>query len=86
MRAEPPPRCTRDWSIDVFVTTCGEPLDVVRRTVTAALGMEGAHRTYVLDDAGRDDVRAIGTALGAEYVRRGTRTGAKAGNLNHALG
>ena len=84
-RAEPPPRCTRDWSIDVFVTTCGEPLDVVRRTVAAALGMEGAHRTYVLDDAGRDDVRAMAQALGAEYVRRGTRTGAKAGNLNHAL-
>ncbi|HEY7422153.1 MAG TPA: glycosyltransferase [Gaiellaceae bacterium] len=84
-RAEPPPRCTRDWSIDVFVTTCGEPLDVVRRTVTAALGMEGAHRTYVLDDGGRDDVRALAQSLGAEYIRRGSREGAKAGNLNHAL-
>jgi len=84
-RAEPPPQSTRSWSIDVFVTTCGEPLDVLRRTVTAAIGMEGAHRTYVLDDAGRDDVRALAKALGAEYVRRGTRKGAKAGNLNHAL-
>ena len=84
-RAKPPPRSTRAWSIDVFVTTCGEPLYVVRRTVAAAVGMEGAHRTYVLDDAGRDDVRALAKALGAEYIRRGTRKGAKAGNLNHAL-
>jgi len=84
-RAEPPPPSTRSWSIDVFVTTCGEPLDVVRRTVAAAVGMNGAHRTYVLDDGGRDDVRALARALGAEYVRRGTRSGAKAGNLNHAL-
>lgn len=84
-RAEPPPRSTRSWSIDVFVTTCGEPLDVLRRTVAAAVHMDGAHRTYVLDDAGRDDVQAMARALGAEYVRRGTREGAKAGNLNHAL-
>jgi len=84
-RTEPPPRSTRDWSIDVFVTTCGEPLEVVRRTVAAAVRLEGAHRTYVLDDAGRDDVRAMAKALGAEYVRRGNRKGAKAGNLNHAL-
>ena len=71
-RAEPPPRSTRSWSVDVFVTTCGEPLDVLRRTVAAAVRMDGAHRTYVLDDAGRDDVQAMARALGAEYVRRGT--------------
>ncbi|MBW3661529.1 MAG: glycosyltransferase [Actinobacteria bacterium] len=80
----PPPGET--WfSIDVFVPTYGEPLDVLRRTVTAAVGMDGSHRTYVLDDAVRDEVRQLAVELGAEYIPRESSGGAKAGNLNHAM-
>ncbi len=72
-------------TIDVFITTYGEDIEVIRRTVSAALAMHGRHRTYVLDDGRSDAVRDLARELGAEYVRRENNAGAKAGNLNHAL-
>ncbi|MBF0816995.1 glycosyltransferase [Microbacterium paludicola] len=71
--------------VDVFVTVYGEDLDTVRRTVTAAVALRGRHRTWVLDDGHSDEVRAMAAETGAWYVRRLTSTGAKAGNINHAL-
>lgn len=72
-------------SVDVFVTTYGEDLDVIRRTVAAALAIRGHHRTLVLDDGRSDEVRDLAEELGAEYVRRPDNRCAKAGNINHAL-
>jgi cellulose synthase (UDP-forming) len=72
-------------SVDVFVTVYGEDLDVVRRTVTAAVALRGAHTTYVLDDGRSDAVRDMAAEVGARYVRRLSSGGAKAGNVNHAL-
>ncbi|MEP6480586.1 MAG: cellulose synthase catalytic subunit [Rhodoglobus sp.] len=72
-------------TVDVFITTYGEPLDVIRKTVTAALAMRGAHLTWVLDDGRSDEVRLLAESLGARYVRRLSSGGAKAGNVNHAL-
>ncbi len=57
-------------SVDVFVTTYGEDLDVIRRTVSAALAIRGRHRTLVLDDGRSEEVRELALELGAEYVRR----------------
>jgi len=71
--------------VDVFVTVYGEQLDTIRRTVEAAVAMDGAHRTWVLDDGRSDEVRALTAELGAWYVRRLSSGGAKAGNVNHAL-
>lgn len=71
--------------IDVFITTYGEDIDVIRKTVVAALAMKGRHTTYVLDDGHSDDVRALAERLGARYIRRLGSSGAKAGNVNHAL-
>jgi len=84
-RVETPPRSTRSRTIDVFITTCGEPIEVLQRTVAAAVSLDGDHRTFVLDDARRSEVRHLCRKLGAEYVTRSDREGAKAGNLNHAL-
>src|ERR1700722_16986592 len=42
--SEPPP------TIDVFITACGEPDDLVLRTALAARDMRLPHRTIVLDD------------------------------------
>jgi cellulose synthase (UDP-forming) len=72
-------------SIDVFITTYGEDLGTIRRTVTAALAMTGSHLTWVLDDGRSDGVKALASELGARYVRRLGNSGAKAGNVNHAL-
>jgi cellulose synthase (UDP-forming) len=82
---EPPPRRRTAFSVDVFITTYGEPLDILERTVEAAVAMDGEHETYVLDDAGRPEVAELAEMLGAQYIARGWRRGAKAGNLNNAL-
>jgi cellulose synthase (UDP-forming) len=78
-------------SLDVFVTVCGEPVEMVERTLVAALAIEYPHRTYVLNDgrvAGMPGWEAI-EALAARYrVPCFTRIDGcrgKAGNLNHAL-
>lgn len=75
----------RPVTIDVFITTYGEDVETIRRTVGAALAMQGEHRTWVLDDGRSDEVRDLAAELGARYVRRLSSNGAKAGNLNHAL-
>jgi len=82
---------TATGSLDVFVTVCGEPRDMVERTLAAALAIDYPHRTFVLNDgrlAGLDGWQSI-EELAREYgVPCFTRTEGsrgKAGNLNHAL-
>jgi len=72
-------------TVDVFITTYGEALEDIRRTVTAAVALDGAHTTYVLDDGKSAAVRDLARELGAEYVAREGNAHAKAGNVNHAL-
>ena len=75
----------RPVDIDVLITAYGEDIGVIRRTVAAAIAIEGRHHTWVLDDGHSDEVRALAAELGARYVRRLESHGAKAGNINHAL-
>ncbi|MFV0450841.1 MAG: glycosyltransferase family 2 protein, partial [Propioniciclava sp.] len=75
----------RPVTVDVLITVYGEPLEVIRRTVVAALAIRGAHTTWILDDGRSDEVRALAEELGCDYVRRLTNHGAKAGNINNAL-
>ena len=72
-------------TVDVFITTYGESIDAIRRTVTAAIAIRGEHVTWILDDGRSDEVRDLAAELGARYVRRLSSGGAKAGNVNHAL-
>lgn len=77
--AAPPP-------VDVLIPTFNEPVDIVEPTVRAATRMEGARvKVYLLDDGGRPEMAAMATRLGATYVTRTDHSGAKAGNINHAL-
>ncbi len=72
--------------VDVLIPVYDEPLDVVEPTVAAAVALEGAAVTvHVLDDAGRPELATLAARLGARYVHRSDRRGAKAGNLNNAL-
>ena len=85
---KPAPR----WSgptpaVDVLIPVYNEPIDVVAPTVAAAVGLRGAEVTvYLCDDAGRPELADLARRAGARYVRREGNAGAKAGNLNHALG
>lgn len=82
-RHAPPP--APGWTVDVFIPTYNEPLSVLKPTVLAALAMRYPHRTYVLDDGRRDEVKRFCAEVGAEYLTRPDNRGAKAGNINAAL-
>jgi cellulose synthase (UDP-forming) len=76
-----------DWAptVDVFVTACGEPLEIVLGTVRAARDMRTPHDTWVLDDGRSDELRDACAREGVGYLRRAGREHAKAGNVNAAL-
>ena len=85
----PLPADPESWpSIDVFIPTYNEPLEVVRPTVFAALALDWPkHKlnVYVLDDGRREEFRQFAAECGAGYIIRPDNKGAKAGNINHAL-
>jgi cellulose synthase (UDP-forming) len=82
-----------DAPVDVFITVCGEPVEIVRETARAARAMNYPRpfRVYLLNDglvAGKDNWREIeelADELGVTCITRVTPGGAKAGNINHAL-
>ena len=86
--APPPPPDSA--SVDVFITTYNEPIELVLTTVRAALGIRYPHSTWVLDDGARPELEAQLERLGVGYITRGDEwlgkpRHAKAGNLNNAL-
>src|SRR5215471_17942687 len=81
--AKPPIRFP---SVDVFITTYNESIDIVRRTLTGAMAIDYPSKTvYVLDDGHRPEIREMTERFGALYLSRPTNEHAKAGNLNYAL-
>lgn len=85
LTARQPPPPEENVTVDVFVPTLNEPVDVVRRTLIAARGMDYPHQTWLLDDGNRPEMRALARRLGCLYLARSENTDAKAGNLNNAL-
>jgi cellulose synthase (UDP-forming) len=78
---------SRPPTVDVFVPVYNEPLDVVEPTIKAATRLAGGDvRVALLDDKGRNDLKMLAARHRVAYLRRGVNTGAKAGNINHALG
>ncbi|HYH76296.1 MAG TPA: glycosyltransferase [Arthrobacter sp.] len=84
---EPP----HDATVDVFITTYNEDLDMVMTTALAAQKIRHPHSTWILDDGDRLGLKALAEEHGLGYVTRSedwTATvprHAKAGNLNNAL-
>jgi cellulose synthase/poly-beta-1,6-N-acetylglucosamine synthase-like glycosyltransferase len=72
-------------SVDVFIPTYNEPVELLRDTVLAAVNMKYPHSTYLLDDGNREEVRQLAQEFQCGYLPRTERTDAKAGNLNNAL-
>jgi cellulose synthase (UDP-forming) len=75
-------------SVDIFLPTCGEPIEVLRNTyrhVTQTVQW-GTVKVYVLDDAGRDEVHAAATEHGFTYISRPNKGEfKKAGNMLYAF-
>ncbi|HTK01278.1 MAG TPA: UDP-forming cellulose synthase catalytic subunit [Bordetella sp.] len=85
----PMPKDTSLWpSVDIFIPTYNEPLNVVRQTVFTALTMDWPAdklHVYLLDDGRRHAFREFCEEVGAGYITREDNRHAKAGNLNWAL-
>lgn len=78
--------------VDVFITVAGEPIDIVEKTVRAALAMKYPNfNVYVLNDgyvAKKDnwrEVMRLADRLGIKSITRRKPGGAKAGNINSGL-
>jgi cellulose synthase (UDP-forming) len=84
------PEAPAAGTVDVFITTYDEPVNLVLATARAAKAIRYPHSTWILDDGDRAEMRAAAERDGLGYV---TRTEdwldkprhAKAGNLNNAL-
>ncbi|MCU1532325.1 MAG: Cellulose synthase (UDP-forming) [Arthrobacter sp.] len=85
-----PSAAPADASVDVFITTYNEPLDLVMTTALAAQRIRHPHSTWILDDGARPELRDLAARHGLGYVTRSEDwkdmpRHAKAGNLNNAL-
>jgi cellulose synthase (UDP-forming) len=88
-RPDPPP-APYGRSVDVFIATYNEPLDIVLTTAVAARDITYPHRTWILDDGDRPEFAEAARRIGVGYIRRGSDWEgrprfAKAGNVNNAL-
>ncbi len=73
-------------TVDVFITVASEPAEIVEQTLRGALAIRHPRTSvWLLDDGRSPHVQAMARALGAGYLTRPDRRGAKAGNLNEAL-
>jgi cellulose synthase (UDP-forming) len=79
-------------AVDIFITVCGEPAEVVRKTALAAKAMDySALHIYFLNDgkvAQKDnwqEIEELATELQLGCITRTEPGGAKAGNINNAL-
>ena len=72
-------------SVDVFLPTCGEPLELLENTYAhvARLSYPGALAVYVLDDADRPEVARLAAHWGYRYLARKSSAFKKAGNLQY---
>ena len=71
--------------VAVLIPTLNEPEEVLLPTIAAALAMQPAHETWVLDDGRRPEVHKLAMELGAHYLTRPDNSHYKAGNLNYAM-
>ncbi|MEJ7648528.1 MAG: glycosyltransferase [Nakamurella sp.] len=77
----------REVDVDVFVPRYNEAVEVVEPVLRAARLLHGARvRVHLLDDGDSDEMRLLASRLDVNYITRPQHTGAKAGNINHALG
>ncbi|WP_029068342.1 glycosyltransferase family 2 protein [Jonesia quinghaiensis] len=85
------PPAPADATVDVFITTYNEDLDMVMNTALAAQRITTPHTTWILDDGDRPALLELAQANNIGYVTRSqdwdssVPRHAKAGNLNNAL-
>ncbi len=71
--------------VDIFIPTYNENLEILEATMVGCRKIKYPHRTYILDDGKRKEVKQLASLLGCIYLSRPTNEHAKAGNINYAL-
>ncbi len=89
-RQRPKPTSPPRGTVDVFITTYNEPIEMVMTTARAAKNITYPHNTWILDDGNRPEMQEAAREAGIGYVTRSEDwvdkpRHAKAGNLNNAL-
>jgi cellulose synthase (UDP-forming) len=79
------PPTTPGRSVDVYVCTYDEPIEVVSATLAGCRALTYPHTTYLLDDGRRQEMEELAEIAGARYLIRPDNSHAKAGNINAAL-
>ncbi len=73
-------------SVDVFIPTYNEGLDVLEKTIVGAMHLDYPNfKVWVLDDGKRDWLKEFCEHKKVGYLRRPDNKHAKAGNLNNGL-
>ena len=75
-------------TIDVLICTYNEPVDLLRKTVIAALELEynkSKLNIHLCDDGNRKEIKKLSEEYGVNYITREDNKGAKAGNINNAF-
>lgn len=85
-----PPAPPTGATVDVFVTTYDEPIELVMTTALAAKAIDYPHSTWILDDGDREELARAAAEHSIGYLTRSASwidkpRHAKAGNLNNAL-
>jgi cellulose synthase/poly-beta-1,6-N-acetylglucosamine synthase-like glycosyltransferase len=75
-------------SVDIFMPTCGEPMEILRNSYVHVDALrkkyKGPVTPYVLDDAARPEVKALAKEFGFAYASRPNRGWLlKSGNLRY---
>lgn len=68
---------------DIFIPTANEPVELLRNTLVAAKAIRGAGTVWLLDEGGREAMRALAAELGVAYLGRAGQ--GRADTLNDAL-
>lgn len=80
---------TSSWpTVDIYIPTYNEPLDVVKPTTIAAQSIDWPAdklNIYILDDGKRPEFAEFAKQIGVGYLTRPDNKHAKAGNMNHAM-
>lgn len=75
-------------SVDIFLPSCGEPLEIIQNTILCAVkaaSKYGNAKVFVLDDAKNQDLEFWCIRYGIPYAARETNELKKAGNLRNAF-
>ncbi|SCW61572.1 cellulose synthase (UDP-forming) [Ruminococcaceae bacterium YRB3002] len=90
-REHPLPEIPDDqWpDVDIFIATYNEPTDLLYKTINGCKHLKYPDKSkvhiWVCDDNRRPQMRELAGKMGVGYFDRPDNSGAKAGNLNHAM-